>query len=82
MIKLLTYLVFPKFNGTAVSINLKNQDYYLELGDIGNGLSWISDEKPFKLPVDLDELYLRDNKGFASKEALVSRVKELEAKGE
>ncbi|MBR4249114.1 MAG: hypothetical protein IKQ24_03055 [Verrucomicrobia bacterium] len=64
------------------SINLKNQDYYLELGDIGNGLSWISDEKPFKLPVDLDELYLQDNKGFASKEALVSRVKELEAKGE
>lgn len=60
---------------------LKNQTYYLMLGGVGN-LCWRSDEKPFKLPVDLDELYSQNNMGFANKEALVSRVKELEAKGE
>ena len=60
---------------------LENQTYDLTLGGVGN-LCWRSDEKPFKLPVDLDELYLQNNLGFANKEALVSRVKELEAKGE
>ncbi|MBP5760588.1 MAG: hypothetical protein J6W90_04345 [Verrucomicrobia bacterium] len=62
-------------------ITLENQTYDLTLGGVGN-LCWRSDEKPFKLPVDLDELYLQNNLGFANKEALVSRVKELEAKGE
>ena len=60
---------------------LENKIYHLTLGGVGN-LEWRSDEKPFKLPVDLDELYVQNNMGFANKEALVSRVKELEAKGE
>ena len=62
-------------------ITLENQTYVLTLGGVGN-LCWRSDEKPFKLPVDLDELYSQYNNGFEDKESFLARVKELEAKGE
>lgn len=62
-----------------VEVTLENQTYELSLGGFG-GLTWRSD-KPFKLPVDLDDLYRNGDLCFKDKESLVLAVEELEAKG-
>lgn len=58
---------------------LENQTYELSLGGF-YGVIWSSD-KPFKLPVDLDDLYKNGDIWFKDKESLISRVEELKARG-
>ncbi len=63
-----------------VEVTLENQTYELSLGGFASGITWRSD-KPFKTPVDLDDLYKNGDLCFKDKESLVLAVEELEAKG-